>query len=49
MNSWVVIVTFGALIFYVATGIRVGRARGRYSVTAPAMTGPPEFERLVRV
>ena len=49
MNAWVAIVTLLSLLFYAYTGVQVGRGRGRHGVDAPAMTGPPEFERLVRV
>ncbi len=49
MDAWVAIVTIASLIFYVATGFQVGRGRSRHGVAAPAMTGHPEFERLVRV
>ena len=49
MSTWVALVTLLSLIFYLVTSVRVGRARGRFGVAAPAMTGHPEFERLVRV
>ena len=49
MNAWVAIVTVASLIFYVATLVQVGRGRARHGVAAPAMTGHPEFDRLVRV
>ena len=49
MTTWVALVTLLSLIFYLVTGVQVGRARGRLGVAAPAMTGHPEFERLVRV
>jgi uncharacterized MAPEG superfamily protein len=49
MNAWVAIVTVASLIFYMATAVQVGRGRARHGVAAPAMTGHPEFERLVRV
>ena len=49
MTTWVALVTLLSLIFYLATSVQVGRARGRLGVAAPAMTGHPEFERLVRV
>ncbi len=49
MNAWVAIITIASLIFYFVTGFQVGRARERYGVAAPAMTGRPEFERFVRV
>jgi glutathione S-transferase len=41
-------VTLLALGYYFYTGLLVGRARGRHNVPAPAMTGPPEFERTLR-
>lgn len=43
------IVTILALILYIYMGIRVGQARGKFSIEAPAMTGHPEFERAVRI
>ncbi len=49
MTTWVALVTLLSLIFYLVTSVQVGRARGRLGVAAPAMTGHPEFERLVRV
>jgi glutathione S-transferase len=45
----VAIVILLALIEYYAFGILVGRARGRYGVPAPAITGHPIFERTLRV
>lgn len=45
----VAIVTVLALIQYLIFGIRVGQARGRYGVEAPATTGHPLFERHFRV
>jgi glutathione S-transferase len=38
-----------ALLLYVAMFVIAGRARHRYDVKAPAVTGPPEFERALRV
>jgi glutathione S-transferase len=38
-----------ALIEYLILGVNVGRARARYNVKAPAMTGDPIFERHFRV
>ena len=49
MNALLVLVTLGALFLYFWTGIEVARARGKYSVKAPAMTGNADFERVVRV
>jgi glutathione S-transferase len=41
--------TLAALLFYVVTIVNVGRARGRYKIDGPAVTGHPDFERVVRV
>lgn len=38
-----------ALVEYFVFGILVGRARQRYGVAAPAMSGHPIFERYMRV
>lgn len=43
------IVTLLTLLLYLWMGISVGRARARFGIHAPAMTGHPEFERHVRV
>ena len=44
--------TLGGLVLslavYVWIVIRVGQARGKYGVEAPAVAGPPEFERALR-
>lgn len=42
-------VTILAVILYIYMGIRVGQARGKYKIDAPAMTGHPDFERAVRI
>lgn len=49
MLAWTAIVTIASLAFYVSTIVGVGRGRAAHGVAAPAMTGHPEFERLVRV
>jgi glutathione S-transferase len=46
---YVVLVTVIALLQYFYFGFRVSRARGRYNVPAPAMSGHEVFERHVRV
>jgi glutathione S-transferase len=46
---YVAIVTVLALLEYQFFGIMVGRARGRYSIAAPATTGHEVFERYFRV
>ncbi len=37
-----------ALIEYTIFGLAVGKARTDFGVDAPAITGPPEFERTMR-
>jgi glutathione S-transferase len=46
---WTALVTLLALVVYLAMIIGVGRARGKYKITAPATTGEPAFERHFRV
>ncbi|MBI1208298.1 MAG: MAPEG family protein [Azospirillum sp.] len=43
------LVTALALIQYFLVSAKVGWARGHYKVPAPAIDGPPEFARIVRV
>lgn len=43
------LVTLTAIAVYLWTFVMAGRARGKYSVKAPAITGPEPFERAVRV
>jgi glutathione S-transferase len=45
---WVSAVVLIAILQYVALGMAVGMARGRFKVHAPATTGHPTFERLFR-
>ena len=47
--AYVDIVTALALLQFIVFGFRVGGARGRYGVKAPAMTGNEIFERHSRV
>ena len=37
------------LIVYVWVMLRVGAARAKHKISAPVMSGPPEFERVLRV
>jgi glutathione S-transferase len=46
---YVDIVTVLALLQFVVFGFKVGGARGRYGVKAPAITGNEVFERYFRV
>ncbi len=48
-HSWVAVVTLVALLVYVWMGVRVGGARKKSGIHAPAMTGDPELERHIRV
>ena len=47
--AWVTIVAMLALLQFVFFGIKVGQARGKYGVKAPATTGNEHFERYNRV
>ena len=46
---YVDIVTALALLQFIVFGFKVGRARGRYGIKAPAVTGNEIFERCFRV
>jgi len=48
-HSLVAIVTIAAVLVYVWMGLRVGGARSRSGIAAPAMTGDPVLERHIRV
>jgi glutathione S-transferase len=47
--EWIAIVTILALIEFMWLGIRVGAARGKYEINAPATIGHEIFERHYRV
>lgn len=49
MSPWPSLVTAVALLVYLILTINVGRARAKYKVAPPLMTGDPDFERVVRV
>ena len=48
-HALVAIVTVLALLLYVVMGVRVGGARSRYKIPAPAISGNEDFERIFRV
>ena len=48
-HTWVAIVTLLSLLVYFWTIMRVGAARKKTGINAPAMTGDPILERAVRV
>ena len=45
----VAIITVLALAQYILFSIQVGSMRGKHKVSAPAISGHPEFERMFRV
>ena len=47
--TWVAGVILLSLIEYMVFGMLVARARGKYAVAAPAISGNPAFERCFRV
>jgi glutathione S-transferase len=47
--AWPGLVSALALLLYLAVSLNAGRARLRYRVKAPAVTGTPEFERAFRI
>ncbi len=49
MSSWPSLVTAIALVVYLVLTINVGRARAKYKIMPPQMSGNPNFERVVRV
>ena len=48
-HTLVAIVTILALLLYFIMGLRVGQARSKYGVVAPAISGNADFERIYRV
>src|ERR1700739_3396506 len=49
LHGYVALVTLLALVVYLWMFMRVGSARSRFGVEAPAVTGHPEFERHFRI
>jgi glutathione S-transferase len=49
MSPWTSLITALTLLLYSVITVNVGRARGKYKVPAPQMTGDADFERVVRV
>ena len=43
------LITVAALALYQGTAMAVGKARYKHKVMPPATSGPPEFERVLRV
>jgi len=49
MHNYTALVTIASLLLYFWMSLRVGQARGKFNIDAPATTGHPEFERHFRV
>ena len=49
MYHWTALVTMLTVAFYFFTSTQVARARYKYGVKLPAITGNPDFERVFRV
>ena len=49
MSPWPSLATVVALLVYYVLCINVSRARAKYDVPAPKMSGDPNFERVLRV
>ena len=49
MQEYTAVIAMLALIQYTYFGFRVGQARGKYGISAPATTGNADFERAFRV
>jgi len=49
ISPWPSLVTVLSLIVYFVLIINVGRARAKYKVMPPQMSGDPDFERVIRV
>ncbi len=49
MSPWTSLVTASTLLVYLVLTINVGRARAKYKVPVPQMSGEPNFERVLRV
>jgi uncharacterized membrane protein YecN with MAPEG domain len=47
-HRWTALVTILAVLVYFWMGLRVGQARGKSGIAAPAMTGDPVLERTIR-
>jgi len=49
MHNYTALVTLVAILVYFWMSFRVGKARSKFGVEAPSITGHPEFERHFRV
>ena len=49
MFHFTALVTCLAVLTYFLTSAQVGKARSTYGIKAPAMSGNPDFERILRI
>lgn len=49
MSAWPSLITALTLLVYQVIALNVGRARVKYKVPPPQITGDPDFERVLRV
>ena len=49
MLHYTALVTLLAVVFYTYAAARVARARAKFKIAAPAMSGHPDFDRIFRV
>ncbi len=49
MSIWVSLITVLSLLLFVGVSLNVGRARAKFKIAAPAVTGNANFERVYRV
>jgi glutathione S-transferase len=49
MSPLISLVTIAALIMFFVVTINVGRARAKYGIKPPEISGNPDFERVARV
>jgi glutathione S-transferase len=49
MFHFTALVTCLAILFYFMTSVGVARARAKFGIKAPAISGNPDFERVFRV
>jgi len=49
MFPYTALVTCLAILFYFFTSVQVAKARVKFGVKVPAITGHPDFERVFRV
>ncbi|HXU99276.1 MAG TPA: MAPEG family protein [Caulobacteraceae bacterium] len=48
-HLWTGLVSLLALLVYFFMGLRVGQARGKFQIAAPATSGHPDFDRAFRI